>query len=371
MRSKQTILIVDDIKENIDVLLELLREYDCIPALDGESAIEIAQEEDIDLILLDIMMPDMDGFKVSRRLKANPMSRKVPIIFLTAKNKQEDIQKGFACGGVDYITKPFHYDELQARIDTHLKLKKYEKDLEKQVRIEVEQNRLKQQMIFQQSKQAALGEQLMHISHQWQQPLASLGSIVTLLNAKLNMGVAVSQEEYLDSLQRSEKLIKFMSSTIDTFSSFYTSSAEYSTIYLKECIKQVLLVLDATFEFENITVVLNINESEPVYINRNELSQVVFAILNNARDIFKKRGVEKPVINIEIANKTIRISDNGGGIEEEFFEKLFVLFESNNNSSGIGLYLCKNLVEKNGGVIHAQNNKHGATFLIEFLTWID
>ena len=122
---KNTILIVDDTETNIDILLELLnKKYDIVVALDGKSALEVVSENKIDLILLDIMMPEMDGYKVCEILKEDEISRDIPIIFLTAKTDEESIERAYAAGGVDYVTKPFKPRELLARIDTHLKLKK-------------------------------------------------------------------------------------------------------------------------------------------------------------------------------------------------------------------------------------------------------
>ncbi|MEA3554312.1 MAG: response regulator [Campylobacterota bacterium] len=128
MDKKETILVVDDTQSNIDVLIELLDEYDIIVATDGATAIEILNEDkDIDLILLDIMMPHMDGFEVCEILKNNAETKDIPIIFLTAKTDDDSIQKGFEIGGVDYITKPFRPVELISRIKTHLKIVQHEK----------------------------------------------------------------------------------------------------------------------------------------------------------------------------------------------------------------------------------------------------
>ena len=128
MDKKDTILVVDDTQSNIDVLIELLDAYDIIVATDGATAIEILNEDkDIDLILLDIMMPEMDGFEVCEILKNNNETKDIPIIFLTAKTDVDSIQKGFDIGGVDYITKPFRPVELISRIKTHLKIIQHEK----------------------------------------------------------------------------------------------------------------------------------------------------------------------------------------------------------------------------------------------------
>jgi diguanylate cyclase (GGDEF)-like protein len=121
---KPTILVVDDTETNIDILLELLSDdYDVTVALNGQSALEIAAEEMLDLILLDIMMPDMDGYKVCSLLKEDEKTKDVPIIFITAKTDEDSIEKAYEVGGIDYVTKPFKPRELRARVKTQLNLK--------------------------------------------------------------------------------------------------------------------------------------------------------------------------------------------------------------------------------------------------------
>ncbi len=118
------ILIVDDTPENIDILVELLEDFECQIAINGEDALETAWEDiPPDLILLDIMMPEMDGYEVCERLRADERTKDVPVIFLTAKTQKEDIVKGFEVGGQDYITKPFDARELMERVKTQLELK--------------------------------------------------------------------------------------------------------------------------------------------------------------------------------------------------------------------------------------------------------
>ncbi len=118
------ILIVDDISENIQVAMSILKEdnYDFSYATDGESALALVSDHSFDLILLDIMMPGLDGFEVCRRLKERAYSSEIPVIFLTAKSDVDAIANGFAVGGMDYIIKPFHANELLARVKTHLDL---------------------------------------------------------------------------------------------------------------------------------------------------------------------------------------------------------------------------------------------------------
>ncbi|MEA3288590.1 MAG: two-component system response regulator [Campylobacterota bacterium] len=135
MDIQKSILIVDDTELNINTLMDLLDEkYDILAALDGESALEIVEEEEnIDLILLDIMMPGLDGFEVCRRLKANSNTQDIPIIFITAKTDDESIEKAYELGGVDYITKPFRAREVLSRIINHLTLSEQSHILEQKV----------------------------------------------------------------------------------------------------------------------------------------------------------------------------------------------------------------------------------------------
>ena len=129
--TRYKLLIVDDVPKNIQVAANLLQKsgYQMAFAQDGPTAIEQTQSTRFDLILLDVMMPDMDGFEVCRRIKENPDSREIPIIFLTAKNDSDSIVQGFHLGAMDYLTKPFNGAELQARVKTHLELYRSKEEL--------------------------------------------------------------------------------------------------------------------------------------------------------------------------------------------------------------------------------------------------
>ncbi|MDQ7056605.1 MAG: diguanylate cyclase [Persephonella sp.] len=125
----KTILIVDDTVENLDILAELLEDYDVIDATDGQDALEILKEEKVDLILLDVMMPELDGFELCSRIKENPKTKDIPIIFITALTDEESIVKAYDIGGSDYITKPFKKKELLAKVRREFKLQELQKKL--------------------------------------------------------------------------------------------------------------------------------------------------------------------------------------------------------------------------------------------------
>jgi DNA-binding response OmpR family regulator len=130
---KANILIIDDIGKNIQVLASILGQSDFAVsyALSGQQALDVVMEEEFDCILLDIMMPGMDGLEVCRRIKDQPGKKNIPIIFLTARTEKADIISGFEAGAVDYLTKPFNAIELLARVNTHVQLKKIRDLLEK------------------------------------------------------------------------------------------------------------------------------------------------------------------------------------------------------------------------------------------------
>jgi len=130
-QGKQTVLVVDDIKSNIDMLVDILTDtYDVAVALDGEAALEIVRIHPPDLVLLDIMMPGMDGYEVCRRLKSARETTNIPVIFVTSRNEIEDEQQGLELGAVDYITKPISPSIVKARVKNHLALKEARDHLE-------------------------------------------------------------------------------------------------------------------------------------------------------------------------------------------------------------------------------------------------
>ena len=128
MKNK-TILVVDDTIANLDILVELFSDYDVIDTASGSEALAIVKEEKVDLILLDIMMPNMDGYEVCQKLKSNASTKDIPIIFITAKTDEESIEKAYSIGGSDYVTKPFRPKELLARVKRELQLKSYQEEL--------------------------------------------------------------------------------------------------------------------------------------------------------------------------------------------------------------------------------------------------
>ncbi len=369
MIDKPTILIVDDSKSNIDILIDVLSDsFDIVISLSGQKAINIAQNEEIDLILLDIMMPILDGFYVCKVLKDNPKTSKIPIIFLTAKDETEDIEKGFELGAVDYLKKPYQPIELLVRINTHIELRSYQKDLELKVEQEIKKNALNEKLLFQQSKQAEIGELIMNIAHQWKQPLSEIGSINLYYIANLQENNIIENNKLLQDFEKSSEILEFMSNTVTTFQNFYVPNKKNTMFSILYALKTALKMVDATFDYHNIKINIDIQNDINIFGNKNEYSQVILAILNNIKNIFIQRKIKNPVINLKVdiedTKSIVTIYDNGGGINNEIIDDIFFPFISETKNTGIGLYMAKSIINKLNGTIKAENENNGAKFTI-------
>ncbi|UCH95790.1 MAG: response regulator [Candidatus Aminicenantes bacterium] len=224
--SKAFILIVDDVPQNLQVLVNILREkdYKISVATSGRKALEIIDRFLPDLILLDIMMPQPDGFQVCKKLKASPQTKDIPIIFLTAKIETGDIVKGFDLGAVDYVTKPFNKDELLARINTHLELRKAQKEI---IRLE--------------QKNAVLAVALT-ANHEINQPLTVLQGNFELFQASLDKDRLTNrQQRFLTriekSIERIQAILKKMSAPTSIHFENYLENKEM-VIFEKNTITQ-------------------------------------------------------------------------------------------------------------------------------------
>ena len=191
MNARQSILVVDDTPANLRLLSGILanQEYMVRPVPDGSLALSAAEAEPPDLILLDIMMPDMSGYEVCEQLKADERTRDIPVIFLSAKTEVLDKVKAFEIGGVDYITKPFQAEEVLARVETHLNLRNLQKRLEgknKALSEALQQLKATQDQLVHREKMAALGQLIAGIAHEINTPLGAIRASISNISNALN-----------------------------------------------------------------------------------------------------------------------------------------------------------------------------------------
>ncbi|MBD1814845.1 response regulator [Microcoleus vaginatus DQ-U2] len=181
--NRANILVVDDTPENLRLLAGILSEkgYQVRPVPNGKLALSAAQKIPPDIVLLDIMMPEMDGYQVCQQLKASEITKDIPVIFISAINDVLDKVKAFAVGGVDFITKPFQVEEVLARIETHLKICSLQQTLQEKnqdLATALHQLQATQEHLIQSEKMAALGQLIAGIAHEINTPLGIIGSSV-------------------------------------------------------------------------------------------------------------------------------------------------------------------------------------------------
>ena len=259
----------------------------------------------------------------------------------------------------------------QTRLDDFLELEEHNKELEKKIEEEVAKNRAKDQMMFQQSKHASMGEMLGNISHQWRQPLMEISSIFLPIEAKISMDIPLDNKEVLDSIQKLNDITKYMSNTIDDFRNFFANDKEKISFEILEQINSTVNIISSSLKIHDIKLNIIIQKNTVMSGYKNEYSQVLINIINNARDVLIQRKIENPKIKITITenkNEIItKIEDNAGGIKITPIVKVFDPFFTYEklNGSGIGLFMSKLIIEKNmNGKLEVSNENEGAIFTI-------
>ncbi|MEA3446320.1 MAG: PAS domain S-box protein [Bacteroidota bacterium] len=255
---------------------------------------------------------------------------------------------------------------------TNAELTKLHVNLERKVSGAVKDLRERDHMLIKQSRQAAMGEMIGNIAHQWRQPINSLGLIVQNFKNAFEMGTMSS--EYLNrKVEKITELIDFMSETIDDFRNFFQPNNDKITFSLKETIEKTINFLESNFAHNSIKVENNIKDDVLIKGFPNEFSQVLLNILVNAKDAFLEKNTKDPQIKITLkqlkSKIVITISDNGGGIHKDIIDNIFDPYfttKEQGKGTGLGLYMSKAIIEKNmGGQLSISNKNQGAEFRIE------
>ncbi|MCB0805031.1 MAG: hybrid sensor histidine kinase/response regulator [Bacteroidales bacterium] len=362
-QEKYSILIVDDNKDNIKVLGLALREknFDLTVAFSGPDALKTVESVKIDLILLDIMMPGMDGFEVCSVLKSNENTRDIPVIFITALTETNNIVRGFEVGGIDYITKPFKKRELFARVDTQL-------EILRQKRLLAIQTEELKETIKSRDKLYAI------IAHDIRSPLANIKSVLAAL-----------QGNFIDRANFNELVEMLLNTTNETFDLLENlllwSKNKLSGIKIErthfnvlEIIERIAGLLKPAADKKNITLLIEADPDIELYADRNMIGTVIRNLTSNAIK-FTPSGGRISILVTEVENHVkISVEDNGIGISHENQKMLLygngqwtTYGTDKEKGSGLGFMLVLDFVRSNQGNIELKSEMgKGSTFTITF-----
>ncbi|MBT3749149.1 MAG: hybrid sensor histidine kinase/response regulator [Bacteroidetes bacterium] len=371
---KYKILVVDDNTNNIEFLANLLSEngYDVDFSLNGSDALKLVEFEDFDLILLDIMMPEMDGFEVCQRIKDDPDKNEIPIIFLTAKTDIESIEKAFDLGGLDYVSKPFSTNELLARVKTHVELKEG-KDKLKQVNnwLEEKVDERTAELNIANKKllqlDSAKAQFLQIISHEIRTPLNAIIGMATLIT---DTGLTEESETYIELLNKSTTRLEEFSIKALDISQLNTYDKELikpTKVSVKQIILNAIADIDAFIESKKVKILQTIDtDNEIINVDKNYFHKCIVSILHNAIKYSPNNGLVSVIVSNQDKDLIIEIRDAGVGFSNEFIINEIGPFESEDHmdkNPGLDLFLSNLIVKAHGGSIENGNNKDKGAFV--------
>lgn len=346
--SEYKILIVDDVMSNVLLLKVLLtnEKFAIATASNGRQALEQVEKENPDLVLLDVMMPDMSGFEVAQHLKSNPNTADIPIIFLTALNSTADIVKGFQVGANDFISKPFNKEELIIRVTHQISLVAAK-------RLILSKTEELQRTIAGRDKLYSV------IAHDLRSPMGSIKMVLNMLI--LNLPSEKIGTEMYELLTMANQTTEDVFSLLDNLLKWTKSqigklNVVYQDVDLVEVTDGVIEIFSMVVSLKKIRIREMKPEKMMVNADIDMLKTVVRNLLSNAIK-FSKENSEVLVKMEEVDGMAVvSVQDYGCGISEEGQKKLlhtdthFSTFGTNNEEgSGLGLLLCKDFVVKNGG----------------------
>ena len=357
------ILLVDDKPHNCLVLREMLaapnREF--VEAHGGSDALRmVLRHRDIGLVMLDVQMPDIDGFEVARILKSNAKTKELPIIFVTALSKeQHHVIRGFAEGAVDYLQKPLDMEVTQAKVKVFETLYQYQRALSESLR---DTRQINKQL-----------ERFVHtVAHDIKSPLSGMVTLLSVLNEHPHVQDHKRVCEYVNILNSAAAHLSQMVETILHYSKQSLDQQEATPVQVTELVKETVRLLFAPSHIR-----VTVQEDMPeIVTRRGKLQQVFQNLLSNA---FKYCDKQEGRVEVGMSGERGKfcefyVRDNGPGIPEIDQNDLFTLFKtgsarnsSTDTSTGVGLNILKVLVEEQGGGLRVESREgEGAAFFFEW-----
>lgn len=371
------LLIVDDQPHNLGILFDFLTRsgFKIFVALDGESALQRTEVTEPDLIILDVMMPGIDGFETCKRLKQNPSTQAIPIIFMTALSDTVDKVQGFKLGAVDYITKPIHQEEVLSRIQTHIKLYHLQNQLQTKTEelAHLNQNleeivQARTQQLIEQEKTALIGRLTQGIVHNLRNRIQLILSYKCLATGEMTEE-AVSPETTFAYIEKMAQAAWDMSQILDNLmhKSQMDHSLQLTSLNINDILKKELDFWQANLQFKhkvNKKYVLD-DQIPLIPLVYTDISQILDNLISNALDAMWDQ--EEQTLTIitrqDEDNIYIDVQDTGCGIAPDNISKVFDPFyttkpfkgeEKQRNQptgTGLGIYTCMQILKGLGGDI--------------------
>lgn len=377
------IMVVDDTPANLKLLTEILtsRGYKVRPASGGRLALRSIAAELPDLILLDVTMPDMDGYEVCAKLKSNEQSRGVPVIFISALVDTADKIRGFEAGGIDYITKPFQAAEVLARVETHLSLRRLQKKMEAQLKEQEEEQRQLREQVLQQQKLDSIGLLTGGIAHDFNNmltPIIGYSGMIMKMNDPSDK-VYRYAESILNAANKSKEMVR----QLMCFSRKQTLAVEKHD--LNEIVTSFMKMLESTIR-ENITIQLELCSAPCIFQgDRTQVEQVLLNLAVNAQDAISTNGTIKiltghVMLDDEYCRRhsgvqpgsyvMLAFTDSGCGMDDAVLSRVFDPFFTTKpvgRGTGLGLSTVFGIIKQHNGYVEVKSQVgKGTTFKIFF-----
>ncbi len=384
------ILIVDDIEHNIFTLRSLIEsqfEANIIEATSGEQVLRILNDRSIDLILMDVMMPGMDGFETARLIKNRPKTTNIPIIFISAFDPtQKLLEKGIAAGGFDYLTKPIDDNQLIYRLKMYLRFITHEfmmnlhlRELNQKLIEEIEERKATEETL-QISREklktanAAKDKFFSIIAHDLKNPFNGIIGLSTLLVDDYDSFSVEEQKEFISDIKTTaENTFRLLQNLLD-WSQTQTGKIHFEPepFILETITTEIVDLVKISAGNKNITLDSIVPGDIQVYADKNMINTVIRNLLLNAVKFTRNGG--RIILSAQNVGSIAEISvtDNGIGINEEHLTKLFTIDcnvvsygTEGEQGTGLGLILCKEFVDKNAGAIRVESKLGvGSTFTV-------
>ena len=341
------ILMVDDNPVNLQVLTSMLKQsgWRPRPVTSGRLGLQAARNEPPDLILLDVNMPDMNGYEVCEALKADARLADIPVIFVSALGETMDKVKGFAVGGVDYVTKPFQLDEVRARVAAHLELRRQQRELRTNYEKLRERERLRDSLVHM-------------IVHDLRSPLTAISAYLELFAQEATKLGAETQEDIASAMHATRNMVRMINGILDVSK----MEAQMMKLDLREC-DLVQVVAASMNDLESLVGARRLAFERPAaparaLADQEIVARIVQNFLANALRFTPSDGEIRVGVVVEEEQVRVFVADTGPGIAPDFHRSIFDKFaqvggpaSSRNRSTGLGLAFCKMAVDAHGGHI--------------------